>query len=159
RRRAASSRDKPQCVPIAPSTPPAWRPSYAPRCPAEAMQLIQISAWNDSGGGFTHRLFDGHPGLRVWPFELLLGRDDHPVDRFDEEWFRGRFRWPRLGDAIDTKDANTLFDLISDAELKSVLTNPASAKHRDFPLQLRIDEWRDEVARRWAECRNRTQAE
>ena len=113
------------------------------------MRLIQISAWNDSGGGFLHRLLDGHPQLRSWPFELLLGRDDHPVDRFGEDWFRGRFRWPRLGPALETEDAGSLFDRLSDAELKDTLTNPATAKHSQFALPVDVGQWRQEVGQRW----------
>src|SRR5262249_62240518 len=40
--------------------------------------LVLISAWNDSGGGFTHLLFDGHPGFFVWAFSLHLGAGDRP---------------------------------------------------------------------------------
>ncbi len=115
------------------------------------MRLVQISAWNDSGGGFTHRLLDGHPGLRSWPFELLLGRDGVDVDRFGEDWFRGRFRWPRFGAAaLERRDGAALFDLVSDAELKGVLRDPAGAKHRDFPVAVDLAVWRTEAARRWA---------
>jgi hypothetical protein len=113
------------------------------------MRLIQISAWNDSGGGFLHRLLDGHPQLRSWPFELLLGRDGQSVDAFGEDWFKGRFRWPRLGSAVETADAGTLFDLLSDVELKDTLRSPATAKHGDFVLPVDLGQWREEVARRW----------
>ena len=115
------------------------------------MRLVQISAWNDSGGGFTHRLLDGHPGLRSWPFELLLGRDGIDVDRFGEDWFRGRFRWPRFdAEALERRDGAALFDLVSDAELKGVLGDPGGAKHRDFPVAVDLAAWRTEAARRWA---------
>jgi hypothetical protein len=116
------------------------------------MRLVQISAWNDSGGGFTHRLLDGHPGLRSWPFELLLGRDGIDVDRFGHDWFRGRFRWPRFDAAtLAARDGTALFDLVSDAELKGVLRDPSGAKHRDFPIAVDLAAWRSEAARRWSE--------
>ena len=116
------------------------------------MRLVQISAWNDSGGGFLHRLLDGHPGLRSWPFELLLGRDGMEVDGFGEDWFRGRFRWPRFGaQLLAARDGAALFDLISDAELKGVLRDPSGAKHRDFPVAVDLAAWRAEAARRWTE--------
>lgn len=114
------------------------------------MRLVQISAWNDSGGGFTHRLLDGHPGLRSWPFELLLGRDGMHIQGFGEDWFRGRFRWPRFGTAaLAARDGGALFDLVSDAELKGVLGDPSSAKHRDFPIAVDVTAWRSDAARRW----------
>ena len=122
-----------------------------------AMDLIQVSAWNDSGGGFTHRLFDGHPDLRVWPFELLLGRDDFPVDLFSETWFRGRFRWPRLQKELAIGDADILFDAISDSELKAVLQFPETAKHSDFKLDVSLGEWRRLTAVRWDDRQDRTQ--
>ena len=122
------------------------------------MDLIQISAWNDSGGGFTHRLFDGHPDLRVWPFELLLGRDNFPVDAFDETWFRGRFRWPRLQKELAIGDAHVLFDAISDSELKAVLQSPETAKHSAFRLDVSLGEWRRVTAVRWNGQQDRTQA-
>ncbi len=115
------------------------------------MDLIQISAWNDSGGGFLHRLLDGHPDLGCWPFELLLGRDGHAVDGFGEDWFRGRFRWPRFPAAlVAARDGVALFNLVSDAELKEVLRNPRDAKHRNHPVDVDLSEWRWEAARRWA---------
>ncbi len=122
------------------------------------MRLVQVSAWNDSGGGFTHRLLDGHPALRSWPFELLLGRDRYSVDSFGEDWFRGRFRWPRLGQAISAADGGALFDLVSDAELKGMLRDPVAAKHRGFPIPVALDDWRAETVRRWTVPGPRTQA-
>lgn len=122
------------------------------------MQLIQISAWNDSGGGFLHRLLDGHSALRSWPFELLLGRDDLSVDVFGEDWFRGRFRWPRQARTAAAGDGEALFDNLSDAELKNVLRDPQSSKHRDFPISVALDVWRRDTVRRWTTDGRMTQA-
>lgn len=122
------------------------------------MRLIQISAWNDSGGGFTHRLFDGHPQLRTWPFEMLLGQDRRDVDRFGDDWFRGRFRWPRLGPALSKADGAALFDRLSDSELKGVLRDPEGAKHRAFPIAVELEAWRRETARLWAADSRTSQA-
>ena len=113
------------------------------------MRLIQISAWNDSGGGFMHRLLDGHPALKSWPFELLLGRDNLAVDDFGEDWFRGRFRWPRQANAASAGDGEALFDSFSDAELKGALRDPQGAKHRDFPISVALDVWRHDTVGRW----------
>lgn len=121
------------------------------------MQLIEISAWNDSGGGFLHRLFDGHPQLDVWPFELLLGNDSIAVDGFSPDWFRGRFRWPRLT-GLSAENGSSLFDQISDAELKHVLIDPDNARHRDFRVPVNLEAWRTKVAAAWARSDQHTQA-
>ena len=121
------------------------------------MRLVMISAWNDSGGSFLNRLLDGHPGLNAWPYELLLGADDTPPDRFDERWFRGRYRWPRLKD-VETASAALLFDAIADSELKDVLRRPTEAKHRAFTVDVSLDAWRSSVARSWDCSTERSQA-
>ena len=122
------------------------------------MRLVRISAWNDSGGGFLHRLFDGHPSFRVWPFELLFGRDDFTVDRFGEDWFRGRYRWPRLGADVAEAGSDVLFERIADTELKAVLTAPEQAKHAEYRLPFRLEDWRAALAARWAAAGRRGQA-
>ncbi|MCX5512644.1 hypothetical protein C3941_03890 [Kaistia algarum] len=122
------------------------------------MRLIEISAWNDSGGGFLHRLFDGHPGLDIWPFELLLGADGEAVDRLSPDWFHGRFRWPRLAHFLEQGRAEAAFDAISDRELKAVLTDPDRAKHRDYPVRVALDDWRRATAERWRAGADRSQA-
>lgn len=121
------------------------------------MQLIEISAWNDSGGGFLHRLFDGHPQLQVWPFELLLGNDQVAPDGFSPDWFRGRFRWPRLT-GLSSDNGAGLFDQISDGELKQMLREPDQARHRGFAVPVSLDAWRDEVVAQWQASGDRSQA-
>lgn len=122
------------------------------------MRLIEISAWNDSGGGFLHRLFDGHPELDVWPFELLLGNDGIRLDRLTPDWFHGRFRWPRLHPRLIAGRAEEAFDAISDAELKAVLADPGSARHGRFPVDVSLDEWRRATADSWRSGPDRSQA-
>lgn len=121
------------------------------------VKLVQISAWNDSGGGYLHRLLDGHPALQSWPFELLLGRDGADIDIFGEDWFRGRYRWPRLGDVAD-KSAGELFDGLSDSELKAVLRGDAGAKHREFDVAVDLTEWRSLVDVEWRAVERRDQS-
>jgi hypothetical protein len=121
------------------------------------MQLIEISALNDSGGGFLHRLFDGHPQLDVWPFELLLGNDSVSPDGFSPDWFRGRFRWPRLT-GLSAENGATLFNQISDSELKHVLTDPDNARHRGFAVPVSLDAWRDRVAAAWLASHEHSQS-
>lgn len=122
------------------------------------VRLIQISAWNDSGGGFLHRLFDGHPQLNVWPFELLLGSDTGRIDRLSPDWFHGRFRWPRLQYLLALGEAEAAFDAISDLELKAVLRDRTNAKHRDFPVFVSLDDWKAETVGAWARGDDRSQA-
>jgi hypothetical protein len=121
------------------------------------MRLIRISAWNDSGGAFAHRLFDGHPDLRCWPFEMLLGQDHKRVDAFGEDWFKGRFRWPRLGADLSNSDPEALFDRISDSEVKTALSSTNDGK-RAFVLPVTLDAWRAETKRRWMAGESRSQA-
>jgi hypothetical protein len=121
------------------------------------MRLIQISAWNDSGGGLLHRLFDGHPGLNVWPFELLLGSDAGRWDAFTPDWFHGRYRWPRLEAPLARGDGGAAFDAISDLELKSVLTDPARGKHAGFPVAVSLAEWRRDTVAQWQASGDKSQ--
>lgn len=121
------------------------------------MQLIEISAWNDSGGGFLHRLFDGHPELDCWPFELLLGNDAIAYDRFSPDWFRGRFRWPRLTGLLPDNGLG-LFDQISDGELKPVLLDAHSARHGQYAVPVSLSQWRSNVAQAWEQADRHDQA-
>jgi len=120
------------------------------------MRLVMISAWNDSGGSYLNRLLDGHPALHAWPYELLLGADDVSPDMFDECWFRGRFRWPRLRN-VETASAFALFDAIADSELKDVLRLPTKSKHHGFTVDVSLGAWRDAVATRWSNAAERSQ--
>jgi len=102
--------------------------------------LVLVSAWNDSGGGFVHRLFDGHPECFVWPFELQLGTGE--VDDELADWFRAKYRWPRWPADLDAAPADALFDRFLDDEVKGRLRDPATSKFRDFALDLGLDDWR-----------------
>jgi hypothetical protein len=108
--------------------------------------LILISAWNDSGGGFLHRLFDGHPECFVYPFELQLGT---PLlrDGFGS-WFRAKYRWPLLPADLATTVPDELFDLFIDDEVKSYLRARGTSKFGAFDLQLVPDDWRREFRAR-----------
>lgn len=102
------------------------------------LSLALISAWNDSGGGFTHRLLDGHPDAAVWPFELQLGT----TFRHDgyEGAFHAKYRWPNFPAPLPS--ASAIFDSIIDDELKSILINPSAAKHQGWPVKVDLDSWR-----------------
>ena len=102
--------------------------------------LLLISAWNDSGGGFLHRLFDGHPECFVYPFELQLGTESLR-DGFDG-WFRAKYRWPDLPSDSAGISADDLFARFSDDEVKGYLRSREASKFRRFDLDLSAGEWR-----------------
>lgn len=100
-------------------------------------RLLLISAWNDSGGGFTHRLFDGHPQVKSWPFELQLGTRAR-ADGYSGA-FHDKYRWPFFPSL--NLSANLLFDAILDDELKPVLRGDVNAKHESFTVAVKLDDW------------------
>jgi hypothetical protein len=104
--------------------------------------LLLISAWNDSGGAFLHRLFDGHPECFVYPFELQLGtsslRDGYA------DWFHAKYRWPALPTDLDVLDSDDLFGRFIDDEVKSYLRARSASKFRDFELDLSLPQWQAE---------------
>lgn len=101
-------------------------------------RLGLISAWNDSGGGFLHRLIDGHRDIAAWPFELQLGTGLRHDTRSGQ--VHAKYRWPVFHDAEPGTDAH--FNSIIDDELKSVLNGKAGSKFSDFPLDVSFDVWR-----------------
>jgi hypothetical protein len=106
-------------------------------------RFVFISAWNDSGGGFLHRLFDGHPETRCYPYEVQLGTGLFP-DRL-AEWFHPKYRWPVLSAGMS---ADEIFDAIINDELWDAVRHSPSSKFRDFPLKLDVDGWRRSFADR-----------
>jgi hypothetical protein len=111
-----------------------------------SLPLVLVSAWNDSGGGFLHRLFDGHPECWVWPFELQLGTASLH-DGFSD-WFRAKYRWPDWSSDLASAPADRLFDRFLDDELKGRLAEPATSKFREFDVAVSVDEWRHAFAAR-----------
>jgi hypothetical protein len=107
--------------------------------------LLLVSAWNDSGGGFLHRLFDGHPECFVYPFELQLGTGSMH-DGF-EGWFHEKYRWPLLPADVDALPAERLFDLFLDDEVKGYVLSRDTSKFGRFDLDLGLEEWRGRFAR------------
>jgi len=113
---------------------------------SDPFRLVLISAWNDSGGGFLHRLFDGHPECFVYPFELQLGTA-LLHDGF-ESWFRPKYRWPILPDDLGAASPEQLFELFLDDEVKGYLRGRAASKFREFDLELSMEAWRTQFAAR-----------
>jgi hypothetical protein len=106
----------------------------------DALPLVLVSAWNDSGGGFVHRLFDGHAECHVWPFELQLGTSDL-ADGF-ADWFRAKYRWPCWPPDLDAVSVDVLFDRFLDDELKGRLRAPETSKFRAFDVDVALGDWR-----------------
>ena len=113
---------------------------------SDPFRLVLISAWNDSGGGFLHRLFDGHPECFVYPFELQLGTA-LLHDGF-ESWFRPKYRWPILPEDLGAASPEQLFELFLDDEVKGCLRGRAASKFREFDLELSMEAWRTQFAAR-----------
>lgn len=107
--------------------------------------LVLITAWNDSGGGYTHRLFDGHPEFYVYPFEMQLGTKQ-TVDKFSD-WFHAKYRWPVFSKPIDELSPEEVFNEIIDDEVKSTSQDQLTSKFKDFNLSLDLSEWRLEFSR------------
>ena len=110
----------------------------------DPFRLVVISAWNDSGGGFLHRLFDGHPECFVYPFELQLGTDSFHDGLSD--WFRAKYRWPDFPPNIGTVPAADLFARFIDDEVKGYLRARESSKFQRFDLDLALAEWQARFA-------------
>ena len=102
------------------------------------LPLFFISALPESGGGYTARLFDAHPELWVYPFEMQLGTQDSS-GKLIGYCFQSRYRWPRLKRKV--RDAREWHDSIADRELKWYLTNRKTSKFKGLKLDLAMPEW------------------
>ena len=102
------------------------------------LPLFLISALHESGGGFITRLFDGHPELKVYPFEMQLGTDA-PRDELKGYCFQPRYRWPRFSERF--KNCEALHRSITDREVKRYLTNRSASKFSVFDLRLSMEDW------------------
>lgn len=113
---------------------------------SQAFPLVLISAWNDSGGGFTHRLFDGHSDIFSWPFELQLG-----TELVHDEYaplFHKKYRWPVFAEPLGAQTPESLFDAIIDDELKGNLKDRASSKFAGFDVQADRSAWKSDFSAR-----------
>lgn len=102
------------------------------------LSLFLISALHESGGGFTARLFDGHPELKVYPFEMQLGTDASR-DELRGYCFQPRYRWPHFPERV--KNYEQLHRSITDTEVKRYLINRLASKFYAFDLQLSLGDW------------------
>jgi hypothetical protein len=103
------------------------------------MTLIMISAMYENGGNTTHRMFDGHPELLVYPFESQVGTG--AASDYLSSYVPIRYRWPEF--PMDGSPEND-YEMFWDEELKTLLRVPSRSKFRDCGLEM------DESARRRA---------
>lgn len=97
----------------------------------DLFSLIMISAMYENGGNVTHRMFDGHPELYVYPFESQLGTD--LVSDYLSSLVPFKYRWPEFPMAGGYEQD---YELIYDEEMKVRLRTPSRSKFRDADLDL-----------------------
>jgi len=94
-------------------------------------KLIMISAMYENGGNVTHRMFDGHPELYVYPFESQLGTC--LVADYLSSLVPFKYRWPEFPMAGSFEED---YELIYDEEMKVKLRTPSRSKFKDAELDL-----------------------
>ncbi|MDP3940861.1 MAG: sulfotransferase [bacterium] len=89
-------------------------------------KLIMISAMYENGGNTTHRLFDGHNEIHVYPFESQIGTkfvNDHLSSLFPQ-----KYRWPIFPNSASPDE---LYEMIIDEECKILAKTPYVSKFKD----------------------------
>jgi hypothetical protein len=94
-------------------------------------KLVMISAGFEHGGNVTHRHFDGHPELLVYPFESQLGNRN--FNDFLASVERVQYRYPEFPEGLT---AIELYDQMIDEEMKTFLRKRNGSKFRDADLVL-----------------------
>ena len=93
--------------------------------------LIMLSSGFENGGNVTHRFFDGHPELWVYPFESQLGT--RTTNDFLSSIERFQYRYPEFPmHATPEEDYEAFFD----EELKTLLRTPARSKFKDAGVEM-----------------------
>ena len=101
------------------------------RDPSHDFRLIMLSSGFENGGNVTHRFFDGHPELWVYPFESQLGTRT-TVD-FLSSIERFQYRYPEFP-LHGTPEED--YEAVYDEELKTLLRTPERSKFRDAGVEL-----------------------
>ena len=98
---------------------------------ADDFELIMLSSGFENGGNVTHRFFDGHPELYVYPFESQLGTRT-TVD-FLSSIERFQYRYPEfLMHGSPEED----YEAIYDEELKTLLRTPDRSKFKGAGVEM-----------------------
>ena len=92
-------------------------------------KLAMISAGFEHGGNVTHRHFDGHPDLLVYPFESQLGNRN--FNDFLASVERVQYRYPEFPEGMTALE---LYDQMIDEEMKTFLKKRNGSKFRDADL-------------------------
>ncbi len=101
-------------------------------------RLVMLSAMYENGGNVTHRLFDGHRQMYVYPFESQIGTR-YVVDNMASA-FPMKYRWPVF--SLDATPREDYFAII-DEECKVRARTPHVSKFRHIPFDFSDDERRD----------------
>jgi len=97
--------------------------------------FIMIGAMYENGGNTTHRFLDGHPQMKVYPFESQPGT--RLVNDYLSSTFPVKYRWPVFAlDATPYQD----YKAIIDEECKVRTRTPGVSKFRDWEFDLSDDE-------------------
>lgn len=98
-------------------------------------RLLMISAMYENGGNTTHRFFDGHPQMFVYPFESQLGT--RLVSDQLSSVFPVKYRWPAF--SLEASPHQDYMSII-DEECKVRARTPGVSKFRDIPFDFSDDE-------------------
>jgi hypothetical protein len=94
-------------------------------------RFVMISAGFEHGGNVTHRHFDGHPEMLVYPFESQLGSRN--FNDFLASVERVQYRYPEFPEGLAAKEA---YEQIIDEELKTFLRKKEGSKFKNANLVL-----------------------
>lgn len=94
-------------------------------------KLLMISAMYENGGNTLHRMLDGHPNLKVYPFESQLGTK-YVQDQYTSA-IPLKYRWPIF--PLTGSFAND-YELIIDEECKVRIKTPKVSKFRETKIEL-----------------------
>ena len=99
---------------------------------ADDFRLIMLSSGFENGGNVTHRFFDGHPELYVYPFESQLGT--RSTCDFLSSIERFQYRYPEFPmHSTPEEDYEEFFD----EELKTLLRTPGRSKFKDSGVEMK----------------------
>jgi sulfotransferase family protein len=95
------------------------------------LNLLMISAMYENGGNTTHRLFDGHPQMFVYPMESQLGT--RFVNDLLNSTFPSKYRWPAFQlNATPSED----YRAIIDEEVRVRARTPHVSKFRHVTFEM-----------------------
>ena len=95
----------------------------------DEFNFVMISAGFEHGGNVTHRHFDGHPDLLVYPFESQLGNREFTDFLASVE--RVQYRYPEFAEGLSPEE---LYEAIIDEEMKTFLRKRNGSKFKDVDL-------------------------